>query len=250
MLGMVGLIMNNNTYSIAILIVGSLYWDKSRTRERWRNNRLILDRKEFVFTPIRYGRKSSSREYTYTMVFSQLCYRKDYGLGKSMLIPCKCQPRSAADIIKEAAELWRAERDKNRDLDLEVSRDWGAVGLAINPLSKVDDSIITCWTEHYQSRANKIKLDQAVSEKPIIKGNGILNIRWPTKINNNKPVDVDLILATITKPSLIRKRYPTARQIAQAWREDESNNVEYFEKNIENGISTFQDEQIKIYLYK
>ena len=242
--------MNDNTYSSAILIVGSLFWDNSSARENWRINRLLLDKRILVFASIRYGRKSSTRGYTYTMVFSQLCYRKDYGLGNAFLIPCKYHPRSAAEIIYEAAELWKAEKDLDKDLNLEISRDWGAVGLGINPHSNIDENVILCWAQHYRNQKIKLNIEQPVSEKPIIDEDGILDLKWPKRIDDNTPVSVDFILATATKPTLFNRRYPTAQQIAQAWREDESNNIAYFENNVENGITTFQDEQIKEYLYK
>ena len=83
------------TYRIGIMMIGSLYWDKDRTRVNWRKNR--LSKEEFdVFAPIRYGRLSKKRGSTYTMVFSKLCARKNYGFGSAKVVTCK----NAANNIK------------------------------------------------------------------------------------------------------------------------------------------------------
>ena len=45
-------------------------------RKKWRENDLCNTKKFKVFLPIRYGRCSSKRCNTYTMVFSNECYSK------------------------------------------------------------------------------------------------------------------------------------------------------------------------------
>ena len=40
----------------AVLIIGSLLWDKSQTRKDWRNNYLNINDSKSVSAPIRYGR--------------------------------------------------------------------------------------------------------------------------------------------------------------------------------------------------
>src|SRR6266498_5843119 len=99
-------------YSGAVLIIGSLLWDTEKeTRANWQLNRLDLANKQTVYAPIRYGRLSEKRDYTYTMVFSQLCYRTDYGLGTAILVPFQHRIQTSRDLIEEASELWKAEAD-------------------------------------------------------------------------------------------------------------------------------------------
>ena len=55
--------------SLGVLIIGSLYWDNS-IREKWRQERLDLERQLCVRAPVRYGRQSKNRGFSYTMVLS------------------------------------------------------------------------------------------------------------------------------------------------------------------------------------
>ena len=55
---------------LGILIVGSLIWDSSDVRGKWRAKRLNVTSRTLVSVPIRYGRRSRSRGDSYTMVFS------------------------------------------------------------------------------------------------------------------------------------------------------------------------------------
>jgi hypothetical protein len=89
--------MDSKKFVGAVLTIGSLYWDKD-AREQWQKERINKEESILVFSPIRYGRKSSGRSDTYTMVFSQLCYRKDYGLGTALLVPLKHEIRSFEDL--------------------------------------------------------------------------------------------------------------------------------------------------------
>jgi len=62
-----------------VIIVGSLIWedhlkaeDRDNIRRNWRRVNLI-DNSSPSKVPIRYGRKSQSRDDTYTMIFSKSC---------------------------------------------------------------------------------------------------------------------------------------------------------------------------------
>ena len=53
------------------IIIGSLLWDKSPVREKWRSHCLNeISTKKAVKLKIQYGRKSQSRNDTYSMIFS------------------------------------------------------------------------------------------------------------------------------------------------------------------------------------
>lgn len=70
-----------------VLIIGSLLWDdKKQTRKDWRKSFLKIDDKVKIPAPIRYGRISTSRCCTFTMVLSQECNDKDK-LGKAFFCP-------------------------------------------------------------------------------------------------------------------------------------------------------------------
>jgi hypothetical protein len=74
---------------------------------------------------------------------------------------------------------------------------------------------------------------------------GCARFGWPIDHNTDQPlVDFDLLLMTAAEPTLNNGQYPTARQIADAWRTDNQGNVSYFRKNRSCGIATFEDDQI------
>jgi hypothetical protein len=64
---------------------------------------------------------------------------------------------------------------------------------------------------------------------------------------SNEPVAVDFLLATATHPTLvgIRASYPSVDTIASAWNADRERHVEYFWRNVDSGIPTFQDDAIR-----
>ena len=78
-----------------------------------------------------------------------------------------------------------------------------------------------------------------------ISNNGVLEIPWPDRADNNQPLDsVDLILATATQPTPDAKRvdFPAVEAIAQAW--NKTNEAKYFRSNRGHGFHTFQDAEI------
>lgn len=234
-------------YSGAVLVIGSLYWDGDG-RAKWQKERIRKNDSISIYAPIRYGRKSEGRGDTYTMVFSQLTYRKEYGLGTALLLPLTHLNYNFEDLKFEATELWKAERKKTIDLGNEISREWGAVGLSINPAKKIDKKMLDGWTKLFTSQQIHPVFAQTKTEKPSIDLNGFLNIRWPIKVSDNAPAIFDFILATATQATLENNRYPTARMIANAWQKDNDGHIEYFWNNRKNGISTFQDAAIERYL--
>jgi len=238
-----------SSYRGAVLIVGSLWWDtENEIRANWQRNRLNIDDKQFVNAPVRYGRKSSSWGDTYTMVFSQLCYRKDYGLGTALLVPFKKRIETAEDLIQEAGELWRAESKRANNDSQNISTSWGAIGLLQRPDLNMPDEIVGEWKNHFRKQCSLPKFNHSITEKPAINKDGLLNMRWVKRAGDNLPVDLDLLLATANQPTLNSEKYPSARNIANAWRNDEDDNVRYFRNNQATGITTFQDEQIKKFL--
>lgn len=224
-----------------IVIIGSLLWDDEKERKKWRDNDLCYKNRFKVYVPIRYGRCSCTRNNTFTMVFSNICYLKIYGLGIGWVLPIKAEINSFDKLKEEAQKMGKAEGFKDDGL----SKDWGSVALLINPNKKVDNSIRTEWGKLMSSKiSDHLLLSKKLkSEKSPIDSNGFLAIRWPEKVTlKNKIGKLDFLIATVTTPTLNKGRYPTVHQIANAMKK--AKYCDYFCKNRENEITTFQDERI------
>lgn len=77
----------------------------------------------------------------------------------------------------------------------------------------------------------------------LVDDSGTLLVRWPN-LSAGGPVPVDLLLATSNDPE---PAYPIAQEIGEAWNRepDHKRRAEYFRRNKENGIYTFQDHAIE-----
>ncbi len=233
--------------SLGVLIVGSLYWDDQPHRSQWRHERLDLEAPRGVLAPIRYGRRSQTRGNSYTMVFSETLAREEVKLGRAIFVPCKRLVRTVEDLVEEAEILWAAERNSGAS-NGRISARWGCVGLAVNPAHPIPDDLRQGWGTRVSREQCYGGLNRAEDEKAIVEGSGALNIPWP-KCTDGSHLEVDALLATATDPTLVDGRYPSAQEIATAWNTDTSSNyVEYFRKNREHDITTFQDEKIESYL--
>jgi hypothetical protein len=218
--------------TIGILIIGSLYWRNDK-REKWRDWRLDRGRKWLVKTPIRYGRLS--RNKTYTMVFFP--HTSEDQLGQAIVVPCQHDVSSSSDLIKEAEWLWSAEDNEVPSLGCSspkqsISANWGGcVALMTNPESEIPRSLLGEWATH-------VARHYKAEERRLVDDQGILRVPWPNLSLDNSLAPVDLLLATSNDRDL---NYPTVQQIADAWRQHE---VDYFQKNRENAIETFEDREI------
>lgn len=223
---------------MGVIIIGSLLWDNDK-RKAWRENNLIIKDSIAVNLPIRYGRISESRNDTYTMVFSNTC-KKNNSLGIGYIFPINKPIKNSNDLIDQAKALWRAESPSSGEL----CASWGTVALLENPIKEIDPSIIKKWRKTLHDVINKTETDISLleNERPIIDGYGMLKIGWPQPLEEGRFNDFDLLLATITSPMSITNLYPSAVQIASKM--IHNNYFVYFFKNIENGIRTYQDEEI------
>jgi hypothetical protein len=236
---------------IGILMIGSLYWRDEPYRREWRKNYLHMDQTTPVKVPIRYGRKS--REGTYTMVFAPSC-----PLGQAKAVRCQNDVASTDDIVLTAKKLWIAERpaESKPTPGQAHSASWGCVALSVNPSSKVPENILQEWAERVSAeRSAKAKasnyevLPYSVKEKSAIDARGLLQIPWPDRADNNEPLaSFDLLLATVTRPTLDNGTgdFADVAAIAEAW--NEVGNAAYFRGNRENGFRTFQDAEIEALL--
>ena len=226
-----------NGPSLGVLIIGSLYWDNS-AREKWRRERLDLERRRCVRVPIRYGRRSERRGFSYTMVFSAGLPEADF--GTAIVAPCKSQ-----DLIEEAKSLWEAEGGRAGA----VSGSWGCVGLLTNPHGGLLPEQRERWIRFVDDRPLYGRLQHEAAEPGAVDKAGILQIDWP-RLNDGPPLMLDALLATATDPTLIEgTRYPSASKVAEAWDTLEGReHLRYFCGNGENGIETFQDADIEEHL--
>lgn len=222
-----------------VIIIGSLLWDNTK-RQNWRRERLYCENKFQVYLPIRYGRCSMKRKYTYTMVFSNICYSRGYGLGTGWILPIRAEINSFSDLKAEAQQVGIAEGISDG-----LSEHWGLVALLLNPNKEIDNAIKIEWKNLMDRRLSNhpIFTDKLKSEKSQVDRNGFLTMRWPGEVTpENRIEKLDFLISTTIKPTLLNKRYPAVYQIANAMKK--AGYYEYFEKNIEHGISTFQDKRI------
>ena len=233
--------------SIGVLIIGSLYWDSSEHRKRWRRECLELDAKKYVRVPIRYGRLSAKRGCSYTMVFSMSLVHEER-LGRAIIVPYKQRVRVVADLVEQARQLWTAERDSGKPNGRISAKDgyWGCVGLLINPDSPIPDCWLPGWRQHVSGEQDCYEaLKTANDEQPVVDGSGLLQIPWP-RSEDGSALEVDLLLATATNPTIVGGHYPSPCEVADAWNTlHGKKHVEYFDKNIRYGIKTFQDHIIE-----
>ena len=228
--------------NIGILIIGSLLWDKDR--QAWRDARLDMNHSELVSVPIRYGRRSGKRRgYTYTMVFS-----RSAPPGQARVVRCSHQVNSADDLITEALHLWDAEavtQNSNR-----LARTWGCAAVLCNPERRTPEDLLKAWAARVEQETDYGNISQLRDEGCLITKGGLLRIGWPRLVDGGTAVDMDLLLATANDPTLTGdpSSYPSAAAIGNAWNAAGQEYANYFWNNIDNGITTFQDDQIREYL--
>jgi hypothetical protein len=129
-----------------VIIQGSLFWEdennclqddeskekaqrEARERREWRESHLNIDDSFLVPFPIRYGRCSSSRLCTYTMVISKDCIMPDK-IGQARIVPfMDTFDVSNLDNIKiQINELAKVEGIWD-DFKGKYAKNWGAIAI-------------------------------------------------------------------------------------------------------------------------
>lgn len=241
-----------------VIIMGSLFWEdennaiqekadicKGKNRREWRNSYLDLKLTEKTKIPILYGRCSSSRKCTYTMVFSNLALDKEsYGL----VIPYKSEIdfsnylnfKRQAQIL---ADIEGISKDGNR-----LRKSWGCIGLYINPKSTFSSIIAKNWQtlrltdSEYQKKATQYRLKEGY-DASLLTDDYLLSKEC--SINT----DIDFLYFTYIKPEHRNKkeqRFPTPQEIAEEMLR--SGYQTYFCQNRASGIITAEDNEIISYL--
>lgn len=228
-------------FKAGVIIVGSLLWEDTPERIKWRNLCLNVEQKIPVSVPIRYGRKSSTRKNTYTMIFSN---HPSTQLGQAFIMPLKEDIKNYSILEKNAFAMAKAEGIWKETEKIPIlNKNWGTVGLLINPLidfkDKVNaDLIRNKWQQLYQTYKDAftpLNYNVNADDPPVINQNGLLQLPWTDQMN-----DFDFLLATPTVP--YPHRILSASEIAEKM--NETDYWSYFTNNVDHGITTFQDEEI------
>ncbi|MGA1832457.1 hypothetical protein [Rhizobium wenxiniae] len=208
-----------------ILIIGSLLWDdQTEGRKDWRNHSLNVSKAVPVSAPIDYGRISSSRSNTFTMVL-----RSDGPLGTGILVPCRRDVVTIDDLVAEASALWKAEAPKAKTGALSSS--WGSVGVLFRERA-MNAGLVESWQAHFKKMGAK--------SLAVVGSDGSLNIPWPTT-EDGASADFDLVLATATVPENVK---PSPEAVARAMLCQADGHENYFLNNVLNGIRTAADDEI------
>ena len=204
--------------------------------------------KQYVKVPIRYGRQSSTRGNSYTMVFSTWLNREQH--GKAIVAPCAQDITTGEDLVKEAECLWNAETSKGNAKNRIAAKDeWGCIALLENPKRPLSDALRGCWTKRvsYEPDYGE-KIIKAYGEEVVVNRRGFLKIPWP-KMGDDSDHNFNALLATVTCPTFHNGCYPSAENVAAAaYRSGKG--MEYFFNNREHEIETFQDADIADWLSK
>jgi len=217
------------------IIIGSLFWEETPKRIKWRQVYLeTIEKKVPVRIRIRYGRKSSTRQDTFTMIVSN---HPNTEFGIAYILPFKEKIKNARNLESQAFAMAGAEGLWKKS-EPSLNKNWGTVGLLINPKLEKSRSLETIrerWVKLY-SEYDWDKLDYQIENEPeLIDKNGFLNIEWTEEMN-----DFDFLIATLTVPD--PKKFLDEQTIAD--KINETGYDEYFLTNYQNGIRTFQDERI------
>jgi hypothetical protein len=226
---------------VGILIIGSLLWREDR--QQWRDSRLDMNASQRVTARIRYGRKSQSWGDTYTMVLSRSC-----GAGCARVVPCSRGIAASEELVAEAEHLWRAEQPGVPNG--RIGANWGCVGLLCNPERQSPDDLLREWAARAAREPGYERLTQALDQGALMNMAGLLQIAWPRLVDGKEGVGLDLLLATATKPTLegTPPSYASVQTIADAWNVA-GQHARYFWNNSDNGITTFQDDEIRALLH-
>lgn len=253
-----------------VIIISSLIWeDKDKAiqeeesiklaekRKDWRENYLDLDdeREKRHKLPICYGRCSSSRKCTYTMVFSSLALKEN---GFGLVIPYKEKiDFSKYFNFEEQGRILAAVEGISKGNDKRLKRLWSCIGLYINPKStdstktKINDywaKLKSTDSKYEEQSANDYKFENLDGDYSLLDDDYCLK---PEVVIDT---DIDFLFFTYTKAEHRKlgsnretiQNYPTPQEIAEEI--NRSCYATYFKENINSKIRTFQDTDINSFL--
>lgn len=163
--------------------------------------------------------------------------------GQGIILELKNAIKNFKNLSSQAYALAHAEGICKDLLKPTLISNWGAIGLLLNPsIDKKDfdnsklirelwSGLYSPHTESFSPDAFKIHDD----EPNIIDESGFVSIEWTKEMN-----EFDLLLVTVARPN--PKTLATPLEIAT--KIEETGYEEYFKKNREHGIFTFQDNEV------
>ena len=247
-----------NVIKGGVIIIGSLLWETkdnaladgetlAQQRQNWRNTNLNFRLQKEVDLPITYGRTSSTRKCTYTMVFSSLFLNK---LGKGLIVPYKEEfDFNTFSIFKnQGIDLAKVEGiSKSKEI---CCKNWGCIGIYINPDSINSKKIKKYWDEFRLLDDNYLSIKAADYKFDRIKEDiSLLNEDYTLKSDCLIQTALDFLFFTYIKPKHRNEKsetFPTSEEVAEEIKI--SGYDTYFRENKRNGILTFNDKEIDQYL--
>lgn len=204
---------------VGVLTIGSLFWET----DRWRDGVLDFGASITVPFPIRYGRRSGTRDNGYTMVVA-----KSATPGSAKLVPVPMVD-TFDDLERLAHEVADAER-----MGSELACSWACVALLPRV---VETDIVQRWRD-LQLDTSSVLATYAAEDVPIDPTAVVEASLWNPSLDS-----FDAVLVTITKPVA---NYPNIDNVADAMGAPPGGNKAhaYFRGNRRAGISTFQDDEI------
>lgn len=252
-----------NTIKGGVIIIGSLFWENEKNsindeeskalaekREKWRNTYLDLDldKKENHRLPIRYGRCSSSRKCTYTMVFSSLALNtQSFGLA----IPYKSEIDFSNYLhFERQAKILANVEGISKNNGNRLRKSWGCIGIYIKPNSSHSPIINNHWdnlrmtdSEYTNKFAKNYMFGNLNGDYSLLDD----NYRLKPEVSIN--TDIDFLFFTYIRAEHRNKtieNYPTPQEIAEEI--NRSGYKTYFEKNKSSDITTFEDNDIDSFI--
>jgi hypothetical protein len=231
----------------AALVVGSLLWEdhyqgKDLRRSIWRENWLAMDARVKVQLPIHYGRYSSKRKCCTTTFFPE-DELKGRAMGVGYAIPLRMRLSKLAELETAGMAMAKAEGIEGKYL----RTDWMTTAIVVNPDYKERDSVEFAWSRMIKKRTDK--MPDGNDEHFGFDPNGYLRCGWPKQAGSGQFLkDLDFVIAAVPVPRELDKRLiaPTTDEVA--WSMNSPKGREYFSKNQQNGILTYQDEAIAQYI--
>ena len=223
------------------LLIGSLFWQDDlvlgsgdEIRRKWRQSRLKMKETVDVQVPIRYGRFSLRN--TYTMIFD-----RDVEPGIAKAVPFSNTDITHFDDIRtEVMEISRAEGEYDTSF-IKSERAWCVCTVLLNPAMEkhLRLHILDQWQSELKLNKPGYRYFKDNTERYSVHLSGELNAPWPSGAK-----DFDLLIATATKE---KKRAGVTEVSAEEIALHVPNRA-YFHPNLEHGIATYQDEEIKRFL--
>lgn len=219
-----------------VLMIGSLFWqdDLDRgdgKRKNWRDENLLLDEVVDVKVPIRYGRFSVAESYT--MVFDNSLTEDCYGKAKAVPFQETC---TSMEKLLVHVERMSGVEGNGSDF-VKGNKAWAVCGIIFNPNidKELKQEILDKWEE--KLKENKIGYESFIKspESYNLSAVGEFLFDFPEEAS-----EYDFLVAVSTKHKL-RKGCEEldAEEIAYHVKKRP-----YFYPNRENGITTFQDDEI------